>query len=173
MKAITTLLKLLNKPALINWSNKIGLQGIALKDYRKKSTSDGTNKHKQVENYLLNGEIFPYYEKLDECLNGFDIIGVEVPVNNENINGRIDLILKNRYDDKIIIVDFKSTKKIYLEHKIQLSTYKEIYNADEIAIISFSDWTLNYIKIDTKKYYEIAQRLYQISELLTELNEGL
>ena len=58
MVSVSKLIEVLNKPALLHWSNKIGLQGISLKDYRKKSTSKGTSKHNQIENYLLNGVIF-------------------------------------------------------------------------------------------------------------------
>ena len=104
-------------------------------------------------------------------MSGYKIIAVEESFNNGFITCKADLILEK--NDKIIIIDFKSSKKVYLEHKIQLSTYKEIFGADEIAVINFIDWTLNYIKIDTRKYYEIAKRLYQISTLLTDLNEGI
>jgi len=173
MASITHLLKLLNKPALLTWANKIGLNGVSLKEYRNKLTNEGTNKHKLVENYLLHGEIFPFYELLDEALNGYDIVGVEQDFDNGDLSGRIDLIIKNRYDDTITIVDFKSSSKVYLEQKLQLSAYKEMYGADNIAVISFKDWKLKFIDIDTKKYFNIVLYLNDINKTLAELNESL
>jgi hypothetical protein len=46
---VSQLLQLLDKPALLGWANKIGLEGISLDEYRKKSTKGGTDLHKEIE----------------------------------------------------------------------------------------------------------------------------
>jgi hypothetical protein len=171
MVSVSKLIEVLNKPALLHWSNKIGLQGISLKDYRKKSTSKGTSKHNQIENYLLNGVIFEESYKLDNLLKDYNILGVEKSIDNGHINGRYDLLLEK--DGKKIVVDFKSNGKIYLNHKLQLSTYKEILEADKIGIINFNDWRLDILEIDTYSYYEIMFNLYEIYNKIENLNEKL
>jgi len=171
MIGVTKLIDLLNKPALLHWSNKIGLEGVSLKDYKNKSTEKGSDKHYDIENYLKNGILFNESNKLDCLLKDYKVLGVEKYISNDFIHGYCDLIIEKF--NKKIIVDFKSSNKIYLSHKLQLSTYKEIYGADSIAIINFNDWTLNFIKIDTLKYYQIVKRLYQINELINDLNEKL
>lgn len=171
MISVTLLLKMLHKEGLLHWANKIGLEGISLSDYRKKSTKDGINKHSEIEKYLKYGTKFNESDKLDKCLIGYKILSIEQNISNGFINGRIDLVIGK--NNKKIVIDFKSNKKIYLEHKLQLSSYKEIYKADEIGIIDFNKWELNIIKIDSKKYFEIVKRLYQINELLIQLNEKI
>jgi predicted RecB family nuclease len=171
MIAVTRLLDLLNKPALLFWANKIGLKGLSLNEYYKESSGKGIKKHHQIENYLLNGVEFEEVDKLNKCLKNYEVLAIERSVNNGYIKGRIDLIIRD--SKNVIIVDFKSSTNIYIQQKLQLSTYKEIYNADKIAIINFDKWELEFINIDTKKYYEIVKRLYQINELLISLKEKL
>ena len=171
MIGVTKLINLLDKPSLVYWANKIGLQGVSLKEYKYNSQKKGTNKHKEIEDYFKNGVLFDDYKKLIKILKNYNLIGSEVYIKNNFIHGYVDLILEK--NNEKIIVDFKSSTKIYLSQKLQLSTYKEIYNADKIAIINFTDWSLNYININTAKYYEVVKRLYQINVLLDNLNEKL
>jgi len=171
MESVTSLLQILNKPALLNWANKIGLQGTSLREYRSKLQSDGTNTHKQIENYLKTKQPFEYSDKLDLILTDFEVIGIEKDINNGYICGRIDLIISK--NNKTFICDFKSSDNIYLEQKIQLSTYKEMYGADYIAIINFTDWKLNILDIKTDEYYKIIKHLYSIKQLADKLNETI
>lgn len=171
MIAITKLLDLLNKKGLIYWANKIGLEGTTLAEYRKQSTKKGISKHSEVENYLQNQTPFKESDLLDKCLNKYEIIAIEDKISNGFISGKIDLIIEK--DNQTTIVDFKSNNNIYLEHKIQLSTYKELYQADHIAVIDFNKWELIILDIDTKQYYAIIKSLYQIYKLLQNLDERI
>lgn len=171
MESVTNLISLLNKPGLINWANKIGLNGVSLSEFSSQSTKSGSSKHKEIEVFLSQGVEFSDSEKLKKLIRDFDIIGVEKYISNGFIHGYCDLILKK--GDNIIIVDFKPKDKIYLSEKLQLSTYKEIFKANKIAIINYNNWRLNYVDINTLKYYEIIKRLYQIKKLLKSLNERL
>jgi len=171
MIAVTKLIDLLNKPALLGWANKLGLKGIDLKEYQKQVQSQGNSKHNEIERFLKYGEIFEGYEKLEKLLEKYEIVGVEEEITNDFLIGRIDLILKN--GNEIIVCDFKRNKNIYLGTKLQLSTYKHMLNADKIAYINFDKFELVEINIDTNKYYELMKRLYQIYVLLRDLNERL
>jgi hypothetical protein len=53
---VTTILGVLNKPALVKWANNLGLQGIDSSKYRDKAASIGTLAHLMVQNYLQNTE---------------------------------------------------------------------------------------------------------------------
>ena len=171
MIAVTKLIGLLDKPGLVYWANKIGLNGVSLKEHRLKSTNDGTDKHNKVEKYLTDGILFDGYHKLKKQLVGFDVIGCEVEIKNEYLIGRADLILEK--ESKKYIIDFKSSKDIYLSTKLQLSTYKHLYKADIIAVMDLEDFNITILNIDTNKYYEIIKRLYQVNELLEYLREKL
>jgi hypothetical protein len=171
MIAITKLTQLLHKDGLLFWANKIGLEGIQLSDYRKKSTNDGTDMHTKIQNYLLYKIPFEFSEKLDNCLFGYDIIAVEKSFDNGFISCRTDLLISK--DGVNTVVDFKSNKNVYLEQKLQLSTYKEILNYDKIATINFDKWELNFIEINTNKYFNVIRFLYKIHSELKLLNEKI
>lgn len=171
MVSVTRLIDILNKPALLNWSNKLGLSGVSLKEYQIKSKDKGISKHNEVEEFFKSGKLFNGSDKLINNLKGYEVLGCEIDVNNGFICGRIDIILKK--DNHIFICDFKSTSNIYLSTKLQLSTYKHIYNADKIAFINLDNFEIKEINIDTNKYYELVKRLYQINNIITQLNERL
>src|SRR5258705_13839097 len=67
---VTDLIKLLDKPALLNWANKIGLKGVALKDYRQKALSAGKDWHARVESKLRDKIPFENTEH-DQACNSF------------------------------------------------------------------------------------------------------
>lgn len=171
MISVTKLLEILNKPNLIYWANKIGLAGININEYQSKSKNEGIENHNQIELFIKQGIRFDGCEIFENEIKDFKIIGVEVDVNNEFINGRIDLILEK--ENQIFICDFKKNKNVYLNTKLQLSTYKHLYGADKICFINSSDFKIKEIKINTEKYFEIVKRLFQIHQLLTSLNEKL
>lgn len=171
MIAVTKLIDLLDKPGLLYWSNRLGLNGINLKDYYIKTSTEGGNKHNDIEQYLKYGKKFNGSEKLDLVLKDFNVVGVESQKDNGYLTGRIDLILEKK--GLTYIVDFKRNKNIYLKTKLQLSCYKHMINADKVCYINYDDFNLIELDIDTKKYYEIIKRLYQIHLLLNELNEKL
>jgi ATP-dependent exoDNAse (exonuclease V) beta subunit len=171
MIPVTRLIALLDKPALLKWANRIGLQGIDLERYQSESKSKGNTAHNEVERYFKHGELFSGVEKLQASLIGFKVIGCEVNINNGFICGRIDLVLHK--NNELYICDFKSSKCIYLSTKLQLATYKHLYKGHKICYINLDTYELVEIKIQTAPYFEVVKRLYQIHELLTNLNERL
>ena len=169
MIAVTRLIDLLDKPAIKYWANKIGLQGISLKDYEPKVQSEGNIGHKQIEDYINNGTLFDGHEFFSESIKGFEVIGCEVDCDNGYICGRIDLVLSR--NNKTYVVDLKRNNSIYISTKLQLSAYKHIINADEIMYMNLKDFKLIPLKIDTSKYFNIIKNLYQIKKTLNELKE--
>ena len=154
--SVTRLIQLLDKPALMKWANKIGLNGIKLSEFRKQSTSHGTNLHKQIESYLMDstpfedkmfGENFMYFFRDKE------IIEFEKDIENEYFTGRFDI--KFKYKDLIYIADFKTNAKgVYFEHKLQLSAYRMASGCDKVAIVSIPDFRFYNIDIEDHKPYE-------------------
>jgi hypothetical protein len=171
MVSVTKLIDLLNKPALLGWANKIGLKGINLKDYRKEVTSDGTNRHNQIEEFFKEGTVFDGVELLIKNIELYEVLGCEVVVKNDFLSGRIDLVLKK--DELVYVCDFKRGKGIYLNTKLQLSAYKHMINADKICYINLDSFDLIEIKIETEYYYKIIKHLYVIYDTLQTLNERL
>lgn len=171
MVSVTKLLSLLDKPAILKWANKIGLEGISLDDHRNKTQAKGNKGHDKIERYFKEGIEFEGVELLKKELEGFIVLGCEIKIDNGFINGRIDLALEK--NNEIYICDFKSSKKIYLATKLQLSTYKHIYGGHKICFINLDTFKIEVININTEPYFNIVKRLYQVHELLTNLNERL
>jgi hypothetical protein len=169
---VTQLLSLLNKPALMNWANKLGLEGINLKDYQAKSKANGINLHKQIEAFEMLNIPFEQVDVQDKYINFMEnkyIINMEQNIETAYFSGRYDAKMLIDGDD--YIVDFKSSSAIYLENKLQLTAYK-MANVDcNIAIIEIPGFILKPINIDFSKYSKILQCLSQIWHLKNELGE--
>lgn len=171
MISVTKLIDLLNKPALVQWANNLGLQGTNLKQYRKTVQKDGNDNHLKIQNFLKKGIPFDGSEKLQKSLEGFEFLGCEIDISNGAINGRLDLAFQK--DGKRYVVDLKRNENIYLATKLQLSAYKYLYDAHEIAFMNTETMELKVLKIDTEKYFNIIKKLYIIHTTLNELNETL
>ena len=75
MYSVTKLIDLLNKPFLLKWANGLGLKGLSLDSYMKDKSSSGNNKHKQIEQYFINGIDFDDSYKIEYIKNEYEIIG--------------------------------------------------------------------------------------------------
>ena len=172
--SVTVLLGLLDKPALMNWANKIGLQGISLANFRKKATTAGTSIHSQIESYLLKGTPFEdqiIQQRCEEFFLDKEVLEVEKKIETEHFIGRLDL--KMRYKGEVYVCDFKSSQKnIYFENKLQLTAYKMAERCDKVAIISVPDFTFMPVEIiDYGPYEQILVSLSKIHEMKTILSE--
>jgi len=151
--SVTKLIDMLDKPALLKWANKIGLQGIHLDDYRSKSKEDGSTIHEQVENYLKYG-ILTEDEQLNQKITKFfsdkHIIGIEQPIESDEFIGRYDV--KLRWKDFVFVCDFKSSSGVYFETKLQLAAYKMSTECDHVAVINLPDFILRPVDLYPEHY---------------------
>lgn len=173
--SVSKLLSLLDKPALLSWANRIGLQGIELSEYRKKALTEGTSIHKQIEDYIKIKK--PFDDIINQ--NAFDkyfsnkvIIDYEKKIETDWFIGRLDI--KFEYKGKIYVCDFKSNQKnVYLENKLQLVAYRMSENADGIGVISVPDFKFLPIQIkDYTPYEEILKSLSNIYKFKTHIEYG-
>lgn len=136
--SVTQLIDLLNKPALISWANKQGLQGVDISKSRKEKMARGTSMHSNIENFIKYGEVMEnelHQFNLSNFLKDKKALDCEVDIETEWFTGRIDGVFER--DGKIIIVDYKaSAKKVYLDNKLQLIAYSMAYPCDSFAIVS-------------------------------------
>ena len=142
--SVTELLKLLDKPELLNWANKQGLQGIDISKDRSKWLKDGTSIHSQIENFLLKGTPFINKEtqfKFVKFMANKEVLGIENKIETEWFTGRYDI--KLLIENKEYIVDWKlNHKTLYLENKLQLIGYAIIL----VALVMFNYPNLKKLK---------------------------
>jgi len=170
--SVTELLKILDKPALLNWANKQGLLGIDISVKRKEWLNNGTSNHAQIENYLLNGT--PFLDSstqlvFENFLQNKQVIEIEKQIETEWFVGRMDF--KFKMNGLVYVSDFKSNQKgIYIENKLQLVAYGMAEKCDKYCIISVPDFTIIPVEIpDEKPYIEILKALtiiYQNKQLI-------
>ena len=174
--SVTDLIKLLDKPALLNWANKQGLLGIDISKERTKWLNKGTSIHSQIENFIRKGE--PFISEVDQSyfkcfIFDKEILGLENNIETEWFTGRYDIKVKWR--DKIYLMDFKNNaKRIYFENKLQLVAYSMAEKCDSMAIVSVPSFSvMNFSVQDRKPYEEILKCLSKIHTLKLEIDGKL
>ncbi len=97
----------------------------------KAAAERGSLIHKEIENYLKNGEI-GFTTELQNFIkyikkNDIQVLASEKMVNNDNVAGTIDLIAIRHKSNEYIYVDFKTTSTTYMNSvSWQLSIYKDL-----------------------------------------------
>lgn len=183
--SVTTILQVINKPALVNWANKMGLQGIKVGEKLNNAANVGTLAHSIIENWIKGGKpnwqnynreqimqackcakrFFEWVQKQDV----FKPIVSEIELVSEQYNygGCVDLIAN--VNGKRTVIDFKTCSGIWDEAKYQTSAYFNMANENgfdvtDILIIrigweSFETFNVEY-KQEAFKVFKSALILY-------------
>lgn len=159
---VSQLIDLLNKPALLKWANKLGLDGVKLEDYRKKSGGDGDDVHKRIENDFKHG--MTYDNKAFQTFKSkYELVECEPVIECEHYKGRADVILSRH--GLTWLFDFKNANNIYFEQKLQLVAYKRILKVDKIGIVNTNYFTENIVDLNEQHeaaYVKILSALVHI-----------
>ena len=135
---VTTITGLLHKPALVPWANRLGLQGIDVKNYVDEKARAGTLAHEMILAYFQKKEVdtTPYNAvEIELAENAFlsylewekgkeihTIAAEEQLVSEENcFGGTFDLLA--RLNNEVVLVDFKTGSSIYREYWLQVAAY--------------------------------------------------
>ena len=138
---VTTVLGILNKPALVIWANRLGLQGIDSSKYRDEMADIGTLAHQMIVDYFkgIKTDTSEYSESqiglAENCLLSFwewekghkiEVIITEAPLISQEYGygGTIDCFCK--LDGQPTLLDFKTGKAIYPEMFYQLAAYEQL-----------------------------------------------
>lgn len=140
---VTTVLGMLNKPALLRWAWGLGKAGIELEAARQQAADVGTVAHGLCEAHLRGMEldrenITP--EALSKAETGFlrfldfwdghqlTVVETEHQMVSERmqVGGTADVIAR-RGDGALVLADMKTGKAIYDEQLIQVAVYAAMY----------------------------------------------
>lgn len=162
LTGITTILSVINKPYLIQWSANMACEYVKnnLKDLKdmdevlenakvahtkkkEKAGGIGTKVHKAVENYINSGELKAEDKLVQRCLNNFISWAkedkVEFVESEKNLYSRkywlggiVDFVCK--IDGEIWIGDIKTSSGIYPENFLQMAGYQLML--EELGIYS-------------------------------------
>lgn len=165
--SVTELLKLLDKPALMNWANKQGLKGIDISKERNVWLNAGTSIHKQIEMYVLHKTPFENISdqlNCDKFLSKYEVLDIEKKIETDYFYGRLDAKVKCKESGNIYLVDFKNKcSNIYFEHKLQLVAYSMAEDCDGLMIIGVPEFLELKLELkDIKPFEEIIISLSNI-----------
>ena len=153
---VTTVLNILNKPALVPWAWKLGRDGIDLRKAQSQAMDIGTLTHSMIEAYLkkekidtseysetqINTAETAFLAFLDwEKRQNLSVVDTEIQMIHTDLRygGTADLIAKDS-EGKYYLIDFKTSQNgaCYPEYRYQISAYKELWdhNQDKVRIIS-------------------------------------
>lgn len=134
----TTITGIIAKPHLVKWANNLGLEGIDSNAYRDKAADIGTLAHAMVEAHLKGEEcdttdfapslvdkaenaLLSFYEwERDHTLEPF-LLEAQLVSEQHLYGGTIDCY--GMLDGKMTLLDFKTGKAVYDEHKVQVGGY--------------------------------------------------
>ena len=138
---VTTVLAVLNKPALVKWANNLGLQGIDSSKYVDEKAAIGTLAHRMIADYLRSEEtdtseysavqidqaenaVLSFFEW--EKTHHITPILVEEPLVSEvfHFGGTIDCL--GQINGNLCLIDFKTSRGIFPEMLVQLAAYRQL-----------------------------------------------
>ena len=194
--SVTTILGVLNKPALLVWANNLGLQGYKMGEYVDELAQVGTCAHLMITSMLqgqkpdlddfskvqidmAENSVLSFLEWQRQ--NDFYIIETELQLVSENLRygGTIDCYCK--LNNKFTILDFKTGKSIYDEHLLQVSAYKHLaeengFKVEQVGILQIGrtedeGFSECYIS-DTETHWELFKSCLNIYHLQKALKSN-
>ncbi len=155
---VTTILDIINKPALVPWGNKLGFQGINSTERLNYLADAGTLAHALIAQ-RLGGDVADYagYAPDQVCmaeraLSGFyawsegkalEAHELERSLTSERYRygGTLDALLV--VGGRPVLVDFKTSSRIYDDHLFQLAAYHQLltenaYTVDGAMVLRLS-----------------------------------
>lgn len=149
---VTSIIGLISKPQLIAWANQLGLQGKVYKEELDQAAEIGTILHAYIEGSTKNGlcilDLNQYKltaKSLDQALNAiasfslwqeehtsdYKVINQEMTIVGDRYGGTIDCVIEDPKDqEKVVLVDYKTSSAFYLTHFIQLAAYSILYSEE-------------------------------------------
>jgi hypothetical protein len=167
--SVTELIGQLDKPALLGWANRIGLEGKSLVEARRQNMTQGASLHKHLERWLLNGTPMPdedFQAKAKAFFGDKNVLACEKSIDHEKFTGRLDIKYETE-DGTVWICDFKTNQsRLYRENKLQLAAYRMVEGCDRVAVISIPDMKIIEADIfDFEPYEEMILHLAEIYQL--------
>lgn len=190
--SVTTIIKILNKPFIAKWANSLGWKRQSYDRVLEESANKGTFAHEVIHEYMFKeGKKFDVSTQervnfLYENINAFKDfekdykfkpIWGEKSFSGEKFGGTVDLYCE--LEGKMTILDFKTSKKFYSSHFIQLGAYiqlleKEDYKVEQVAILRLRDGEYHIKMMDRDKmgrYIELFNKLSDVFYMIYDLNE--
>lgn len=162
VRRVSDVIKILAKESITVWANMLGLKGIKYKDELERTANIGSLCHDVLEHYFnpnmlasidyedygIESEedklairkaldsFFAWYKEFTKH-HAYHVKFTELVVVGEELGGTIDCGIEGFKDpNKVIFVDYKTSKDFYLTQFLQLAAYvmlyEEVYGPDTV-----------------------------------------
>lgn len=191
--SVTTLLKILNKPALYSWSNYLGFKRVKYEDELDKSARRGKIVHQLIEGILNQNKIF-YFDCYDDiskneiyhCVDKFitwtktydvEKIFTEKSFSSLKYAGTVDFY--GKVNGVKSIIDFKTSKQIRMTMFLQLALYTQLleengYEVEQVGILIVNNKNSGFKTISRKElepYIDMGNTVVKLFYQYYDLNE--
>jgi len=188
----TTVIGVLNKPALLSWANRIGLEGIEMSKYVDDLAEVGTLAHEMVKSHFTGEKVDTdeYSKKvIDRAENAMIsflswVKGKNIePIYNEKIlvsdklgyGGTLDMYCK--MNDKNYLIDFKTGSGIYDDHFYQMAGYKILleeqgHKVDAVLIVNIPRAESEKFQTEETSDMRQSERVFRLCLELYQAKKG-
>lgn len=138
---VTDIIGIFQNEQLLKWSNSLGFRKLNYEQELNRLANIGTLVHAEIDNFIKN--------KIEGTTEGFKaflrwwndinkgnkvkIIYNEYTVIGKNFGGTIDLLIS--INDRLYIVDFKTSNVITYKHFLQLAAYRYLLQSEKSVIV--------------------------------------
>jgi hypothetical protein len=155
--SVTTIIDILDKPALMHWAWKCGIEGLDYRKVRDEAGTIGTITHHLAECFLKKKEpILNEYQpdllqRARGAFNGFtdwfnsnsfEMVFSEKHLISEKmqVGGTIDFYGSLHNGTVMALVDLKTSNGLWPEHRLQVAAYRELllengYKVDRVILL--------------------------------------
>jgi len=188
----TTIIGVLDKPALLAWANRIGLEGIEMSKYVDDLAEVGTLAHEMVKAHFTGEKVDTdeYSKKvIDRAENAMIsflswVKGKNIePIYNEKIlvsdklgyGGTLDMYCK--MNDKNYLIDFKTGSGIYDDHFYQMAGYKILleeqgHKVDAVLIVNIPRAESEKFQTEETSDMRQSERVFRLCLELYQAKKG-
>lgn len=192
---VTTVLGVLDKPALKYWAWDLGIQGIDFRKFTDEKAEIGTLGHAMITEWLMGREattweypddvvsqaenaVLSFYSWLGD--KEYEVGFVEKPLVSELLQcgGTCDIYWK--IDGMWTLDDLKTGKAIYGEHLVQASTYADIlrengYPVDRVRVLNVPRTESELFDVQEvqphnwpkhREFFQACQTIYTLKKVL-------
>jgi CRISPR/Cas system-associated exonuclease Cas4 (RecB family) len=188
---VTTILKILNKPALAKWANFLGFKRQNIDEVLNKASTIGTNIHSAIYSFMMDKyfifiqnrhcgkhTIMRYMNSFLEWKRTHEItpIFMEKHLVTDDFGGTVDFY--GIVDGKKTVIDFKTSKRVYSSMFLQLAAYcimleEKGHKVEQVGIIIVNEEGYNEKFITRKQlneYIKAFKTLVSLFHVWYDLN---
>lgn len=189
--SVTTILSVLGSKELMKWANSMGFKHIDSEKYTEDKAEFGTLVHAGLQKIVDPGaevemiqpknakhayEANKCYESFERLIRGYqyETIYTEKTLVSPSLKyaGTMDWVVK--LDDKVTLVDFKTSKMVTFKYLLQLAGYMKLLELEEGIMIERAGICI--VREDRAWFTffekELLEEAYLVFQLLADFNVG-